>query len=371
MSSKLFSPIALRGLTLPNRIVVSPMCQYSCDDGVAGDWHTVHLGTLANSGAGLLIAEATAVTPEGRISPNCPGLYNDETEAGFARVLKTVRAAGSAHLGIQIAHAGRKGSTAAPWVGRGAVAKADGGWDVVGPSPLPFTEGWLVPEALDRAGMEAIRDAFVLAAGRAAALGFDFVELHSAHGYLLSSFVSPLSNRREDGYGGTLENRMRFPLEVAAAVRKAWPSDKPMGVRINGTDWVDGGWTGDDAVVYAAAMKEAGVDIVTISSGGVDPRQQVPPEPGYQVPIAARVKAEAGVPTIAVGLITDPQQAEQIVADGKADMVALARGMLFNPRWALHAALALGVEVGYPPQYSRATPETWAPAKDSIAGGRR
>lgn len=368
MSSKLFSPIELRGLTLPNRIVVSPMCQYCVEDGVVGDWHRVHLGTLANSGAGLLIVEATAVTPQGRISPGCPGLYNDETEAGFAAVLKTVRAAGMAHLGIQLGHSGRKGSTAAPWLGRGPLGPDEGGWDVVGPSPLPFDEGWPVPAPLDRAGMEEIRDAFVSATGRAAALGFEYVEMHSAHGYLLSSFVSPLSNRREDEYGGTRDNRLRFPLEVAAAVRGAWPLERPMGVRINGTDWVEGGWTPEDAVYYAAALKEVGVDIVTVSSGGIDPRQKVPPKPGYQVPIAAKVGTEADIPVIAVGLITDPHHAESIVAGGDADMVALARGMLFNPRWGLHAALALGVEVEYPPQYRRAAPEAWAPAKDCIAG---
>ncbi len=368
MSSKLFSTIELRGLKLPNRIVVSPMCQYCVEDGVVGDWHRVHLGMLANSGAGLLIVEATAVTAQGRISPGCTGLYNDETEAAFTRVLETVRAVGSAHLGIQIGHSGRKGSTAAPWVGRGSVARADGGWDVVGPSPIAFTEGWLVPRQLDRAGMDDIREAFVSATHRAARLGFEFLELHSAHGYLLSSFVSPLSNRRKDEYGGSRENRMRFPLEVARAVREAWPSDRPMSVRINGTDWVDGGWTPDDAVAYAAALKACGVDIVTVSSGGIDPNQQVPVKPGYQVPIAAKVRREAGIPTITVGMITAPKQAESIIVDGDADMVALARGMLFNPRWAKHAAVALGVEVDYPPQYQRAAPAAWPPAKDSIAG---
>lgn len=368
MSSKLFSPIELRGLTLPNRIVVSPMCQYSVEDGVVGDWHRVHLGMLANSGAGLLIVEATAVTPQGRISPGCTGLYDDETEAAFADVLATVRSVGRAHLGIQLGHSGRKGSTAAPWVGRGPVAKEDGGWDVVGPSPLPFTEGWLVPRQLDRAGMDDIREAFVSAVRRAASLGFEFVELHSAHGYLLSSFVSPLSNRREDEYGGTRENRMRFPLEVAAAVREAWPSDRPMSVRINGSDWIEGGWTPDDAAAYAAALKDVGVDIVTVSSGGIHPDQQVPVKPGYQVPIAAKVRKEADIPTITVGMITDPRQAESIVAEGDADMVALARGMLFNPRWGMHAAVALGAQVDYPPQYQRASPENWPPARDSIAG---
>ncbi len=367
MSSKLFSPIELRGLELPNRIVVSPMCQYCVEDGVVGDWHRVHLGMLANSGAGLLIVEATAVTPQGRISPGCTGLYDDETEVAFAHVLQTVRAVGSAHLGIQLGHSGRKGSTAAPWVGRGAVAKADGGWDVVGPSPLAFTEGWLVPQQLDRAGMDEIRNAFVSATQRAARLGFEFLELHSAHGYLLSSFVSPLSNRREDEYGGSRGNRMRFPLEVAAAVRAVWPSDRPMSVRINGTDWVDGGWSPEDAVAYAAALKDCGVDIVTVSSGGIDPKQQVPVKPGYQVPIAAKVRKEAGIPTITVGMITAPRQAESIIADGEADMVALARGMLFNPRWAKHAAVTLGVAVDYPPQYQRAAPEAWPPAKDSVA----
>jgi len=368
MSSKLFSSIELRGLTLPNRIVVSPMCQYSAENGIVGDWHRVHLGMLANSGAGLLIVEATAVTPQGRISPGCTGLYNDETEAAFARVLETVRAVGSAHLGIQLGHSGRKGSTAAPWVGRDSLAPEDGGWEVVGPSPLPFTDGWLIPDPLDRAGMDKIRDAFVSSARRATTLGFEFLELHSAHGYLLSSFLSPLSNRRDDEYGGTRENRMRFPLEVATAVRDVWPHERPMSVRINGTDWVDGGWTPDDAVAYAAALKNVGIDIVTVSSGGIDPRQQVPVEPGYQAPIAAKVKREAGMPAITVGMIIDPHQAESIVADGTADMVALARGMLFNPRWGKHAAVALGVQMEYPPQYRRAAPDAWPPAKDSIAG---
>jgi len=368
MSSKLFSPIELRGLSLPNRIAVSPMCQYSAENGVVGDWHRVHLGMLANSGAGLLIVEATGVTPEGRISLGCPGLYNDETEAAFARVLDTVRAVGSAHLGIQLGHSGRKGSTTAPWLGRGPLAPEEGGWEVVGPSPIAFADGWPVPRQLDQAGMDEIREAFVSATHRAAALGFEYLELHSAHGYLLSSFVSPLSNRRDDDYGGTRENRMRFPLEVAAAVREAWPSDRPMGVRINGTDWVEGGWTPDDAVAYAAALRETGADIVTVSSGGIDPRQQVPVEPGYQVPIAARAKNEAGIRTMTVGMIIDPHQAEAAIADGKADMVALARGMLFNPRWGKHAAVALGVQVDYPPQYQRASPELWPPAKDSIAG---
>jgi NADPH2 dehydrogenase len=366
MSSKLFSPIELRGLTLPNRIVVSPMCQYSALDGNVGDWHRVHLGSLACSGAGLLVVEATAVLPEGRISPGCPGLWSDENEAAFAGVLECVRNAGGAHLGIQIAHAGRKASTFSPWQGRGPVPADQGGWPSVGPSADPFADGYPAPRALDRAGMDRVRDAFVEAARRAARLGFEYLELHSAHGYLLSSWVSPLSNRRDDEYGGSLENRLRFPVEVAAAVREVWPAERPLGVRINGSDWVEGGWTPDDAVAYAAALKSAGADIIDVSSGGVDPRQQVSSEPGYQVPFAAKIRQEAGIPTIAVGLITDPRQAEAIVADGKADMVALARGMLFNPRWPLHAALALGVDVPWPPQYERAGPALWPPAKSLV-----
>ena len=366
LESHLFSPFKLRELTLANRIVVSPMCQYSALDGNVGDWHRVHLGMLANSGAGLLMVEATGVLPEGRISPDCTGLWNDENEAAFASVLETVRAVSDIPLGIQIAHAGRKASTFAPWRGRGPVPAEQAGWRTVGPSAIAFAEGYPAPQELDRAGMDRIRNAFVAAARRAARLGFEFLELHSAHGYLMSSWVSPLSNRREDDYGGSLENRLRFPVEIAAAVREAWPADRPMSTKINGSDWIEGGWTPADAVAYAAALKSAGVDIIDVSSGGIDPRQQVSTEPGYQVPFSAKIREEAGIPTIAIGLITDPRQAEAIIADGKADMVALARGMLFNPHWGLHAAAALGVDVPWPNQYQRAGPQLWAPAKSLV-----
>ncbi len=366
MDSQLFSPFRLREVTFANRIVVSPMCQYSAVDGNVGAWHKVHLGALANSGAGLLFVEATAVLPEGRISPGCPGLWNDENEAAFATVLETVRAVSDVTLGIQIAHAGRKASTFAPWQGRGPVPAGQGGWQPVGPSAIPFADGYPVPQELDRAGMDTVREAFVEATRRAARLGFEVLELHSAHGYLMSSWVSPLSNRREDDYGGSLENRLRFPIEVATAVREAWPAGRPLSMRINGSDWVEGGWTPDDAVIYAAALKSAGVDIIDVSSGGVDPRQKVSTEPGYQVSFSEQVRRDADIPTIAVGLITDPHQAEAIVADGKADMVALARGMLFNPHWGLHAALALGVDVPWPNQYERAGPNLWAPAKSLV-----
>jgi 2,4-dienoyl-CoA reductase-like NADH-dependent reductase (Old Yellow Enzyme family) len=280
------------------------------------------------------------------------------------RVVDFVRTISPIAVGVQIGHAGRKASAQRPWEGRGALVEGEGAWQTIAPSAIPLAAGWHTPHALDRAGMNAVRDAFAASARRALRIGLDFVELHSTHGYLLSEFLSPLSNRREDEYGGSLENRMRFPLEVAAAVRDAWPRDKALGAKISGTDFADGGWTVEDAVAYARELKKRGLDYVTVSGGGVVLDARVPTGPGYQVPYAERVKREVGITTGAVGLISDPHQAEEIIASGKADFVSLARGMLFDPRWPWHAALALGAEIKYPPQYDRVSPKSWPPAKE-------
>ncbi|HVY82241.1 MAG TPA: NADH:flavin oxidoreductase/NADH oxidase [Steroidobacteraceae bacterium] len=354
--SKLFSPFTLRDLTVANRIVVSPMCQYSAENGAATDWHTVHLGHLALSGAGLLFTEATAVEPDGRISPADLGLYDDATEEALARVLDTIRNYSNALVGIQLAHAGRKASTRVPWEGSGQISSATGGWIPSAPSALPYNEGDVAPIALDAAGLQRVRNAFAQAAARAARLDLDVIEIHSAHGYLLHEFLSPLSNRRTDEYGGSLENRMRFPLEIFDIVRAAFPASKPVGVRVSATDWVEGGWDLEQTIAFAKELQRRGVDFVDVSSGGLSPAQKIPLAPGYQVPFARAVKQAAGVNTIAVGLITEPRQAEEIIANEQADMVALARAMLYNPRWPWHAAAALGASVTAPPQYWRGAP---------------
>ena len=356
MTSALFSPLRLRGLTLANRIIVSPMCQYSAEEGSANDWHLIHLGHLALGGAGLLFVEATAVEPIGRITPGCHGLYSDENERALGRVVATIRRHSPIKLGIQLAHAGRKGSSEVPWRGGMLIPPEQGGWRPVAPSALPQHPQESAPVALDRAGITRIRNAFVAAARRASRLGFDALELHSAHGYLLHEFLSPISNQRDDEYGGTRENRMRFPLEVFEAVRAAWPADKPLGVRISSTDWVDGGWDIEDSVALARELKARGCDWIDCSGGGVSPQQKIPLGPGYQVPFARRIRAEVGIATTGVGLITDTKQAEAIVASGDADMVAMARAMLYDPRWAWHAAAALGGEVHAPEQYWRCAP---------------
>jgi NADPH2 dehydrogenase len=356
MTSALFSPIRLRNLALRNRIVVSPMCQYSAADGSATDWHLIHLGQLSLGGAALLFVEATAVEAIGRITPGCLGLYSDENERALGQVVATVRKYSPVALGIQLAHAGRKGSSEVPWRGGQLIPLDRGGWRPVAPSPVAQLPGEDPPEPLDRAGMSRIRDGFVGSARRALRLGFDAIELHSAHGYLLHEFLSPVSNKREDKYGGSRENRMRFPLEVFDAVRAVWPAGKPLGVRISSTDWVEGGWAIEDSVALAAELKRRGCDWIDCSSGGVSPQQKIALGPGYQVPFARRIRAEAGIATIGVGLITDTQQAETIVASGDADMIALARGMLYDPRWAWHAAATLGGEVNAPEQYWRCPP---------------
>ena len=373
MSSQLFSPIALRELTLANRIVVSPMCQYSAADGSATDWHLMHLGNLALSGPGLLIIEATGVEARGRITKGCLGLYCDAHEAALARVIGFCRQHGNAKIGIQLGHAGRKASAQRPWEGRGPLAAGEGAWQAVAPSPISGSSAgssattvqaraWPTPRMLDRAGLDKIRDAFVASTMRSERLGIDLIELHMAHGYLLHSFLSPISNRREDEFGGSIDNRMRFPLEVCDAVRAAWPQDKPLGVRVSASDWVDAGWSIADTVVFASALKKRGCDFLCASSGGVSDQQKLELGPGYQVPFAAQIRRETGITTMAVGMILEPSHAESIVTDGRADMVALARGLLYDPRWAWHAAQALGAKASYPVQYERSEPSLWPQA---------
>jgi len=361
MPSQLFSPLHLRQTTLANRIVVSPMCQYSATDGVPGDWHLMHLGSFAVSGPGLVFTEATAVEAIGRITPGCTSLYNDQQQEAWARIVKFMHEHGTAKVGLQLAHAGRKASTAAPWLGGKPLAGDGGAWDAIGPSPTPFADGWPVPVAMDAKAMDRVKGTFVETAGRALEIGFDLIELHAAHAYLMSSFLSPLSNQRTDDYGGSRENRMRFPLEVFEAVRAVWPEEKPLGMRISASDWQDDGWTIEDSVALTKQLKARGCDFIDCSSGGntADRPPVGPGKPGYQVPLAAQIKREAEIPTIAVGMIRDPELAESIVAEGKTDLVALARGMLYDPRWSWHAAETLGAEADYPPQYARSRPETW------------
>ncbi|MFM1991893.1 MAG: hypothetical protein RJA99_4850 [Pseudomonadota bacterium] len=369
---RLFSPFTLRGLALPNRIVVSPMCQYSAVDGRATDWHLVHLGQMAASGAGLLLLEATAVEPIGRITPGCLGLWDDDTEAALARALGAVRAVSSMPVGIQLGHAGRKGSSGRPWELGGLIPPSAGGWTTVAPSAVPHADGEAAPQALDDAQIAALVARFADATRRAARLGLQAIELHAAHGYLMHQFLSPIANRRTDRWGGSLENRMRFPLAVFDAVRTEWPSDRPLGVRVSATDWVDGGWDLEQTLAFAKALAARGCDWIDASSGGVSPLQKIPLGPGYQVPFAERLRAEVDVPAvIAVGLITEPAQAEAIVADGRADLVALARGLLWNPRWPWHAAAALGASVDVPRPYWRAQPREFKDVFGAIRFGQR
>ena len=353
----LFDSLALGPVILPNRLAVAPMCQYSAADGCAGEWHLQHLPSLAMSGAGLVMVEATGVERRGRITHGCLGLYSDDCEAALARALSAARrVAGPARFGIQLAHAGRKASSQLPWEGGRALRNDEDPWPADSASALAFDDGWHVPEALDEDGMARVTDAFVHAARRAVRLGFEVIELHSAHGYLLHQFLSPLSNQRDDGYGGPLANRMRFPLEVFEAVRQAFRADRPVWVRLSATDWVPGGWDVEDSVAFGLALKARGCAALHVSSAGVSPRQQIPLGPGYQVPLAQRLKQACGLPTMAVGLITEPAQAEAILAEGQADAVALARGLLYNPRWPWHAAAALGASVDAPHQYWRSQP---------------
>ncbi len=358
--SRLFEPWQIGELHLPNRIVIAPMCQYSASDGSPGDWHIIHLGHLALSGAGLLIVEATAVSAEGRITPGDLGLYSDANEAALGRVLGAVRAHSAIKLGLQLAHAGRKASSRAPWLGGKQIRLGEAGsWRAVAPSAVPHSPSEDAPLALDAAGRQKVRDDFVATARRAALLGFDGVEIHAAHGYLLHQFLSPIANKRDDEYGGSLENRMRFPLEIFDAVRAVFPAERPVWARISATDWVPGGWDIEGTVALSRALRERGCAAIHVSSGGVSPQQDIKPGPGYQVPFAQRVKTEVGLPTIAVGLITEAAQAETIVATGEADAVSLARAMLYDPRWPWHAAAKLGAQVQAPHQYWRSQPREY------------
>lgn len=354
--SQLFSPYSLGELVLKNRIVIAPMCQYSADNGDATDWHLIHLGQLALSGAGLLIIEATAVEPEGRISPADLGLWSDQNQAALARVVDAVRQYSPMPIAIQLAHAGRKASSRVPWEGGQLIAPEQGGWRPLAPSAMAYSLDEPPPAALDRAGMQRILHGFVRAAQRAHQIGIDAIELHAAHGYLLHQFLSPLSNTRTDSYGGALENRMRFPLEVFDAVRSAVPARMPVGVRISGTDWVAGGWDIGQSVAFGHALRQRGCAFVHMTSGGLSPLQQIPVGVNFQVPFAETLRRETGLPAIAVGLITEAEQAEAIISEGRADLVALARGILFDPRWPWHAAVRLGAQVDAPPQYWRSQP---------------
>lgn len=356
MTSRLFSPLQFGLLTLSNRIVVSPMCQYSAEDGSATAWHRVHLGQMAQSGAGLLFIEATAVEAIGRITPGCLGLYSDENERALGAVLDDIRTFSDMPIGIQLGHAGRKASSARPWDGGQLLDTTQGGWPTVAPSAIPHAPHEAAPLALDAAGLARVRRAFVDAARRAASLGLQAVELHCAHGYLLHQFLSPLSNQRTDAYGGSLDNRMRFPLDVFDAVREALPAQIPLGVRVSATDWVDGGWDTEQTIVFAQLLEARGCAWLDVSSGGVSPLQNIPVGPGYQVPLANAIRRVVRMPIIAVGLITEPQQAEAILQEGSADLVALARAMLWNPRWPWHAAAALKASVNVPHQYWRSEP---------------
>jgi 2,4-dienoyl-CoA reductase-like NADH-dependent reductase (Old Yellow Enzyme family) len=370
---RLFDPIQLRGLELPNRIVVSPMCQYSAVDGRATDWHLIHWGQLLLSGAAMTTIEATGVSPEGRITPGCLGLYDDACEAALAdRLGRARRQAPPTAVALQLAHAGRKGSSARPWEG-GALLSADaGGWTPVAPSAIAHADGEAPPAALDGAGLARIRDAFAAAAKRAQRIGIDALELHCAHGYLLHEFLSPISNRRDDAYGGTLANRMRYPLEVFDAVRAAWPDDRPLGVRISAVDWVDGGWTLDESIEFARELAKRGVDWVDVSSAGVSPRQRITATgPGVHVPFAREIRRATGVTTMAVGLVTEPKHADAIIADGDADLVAMARAFLREPRWPWRAAAELGATVRGVPQYWRALTKENAGIFGPLRAGQR
>lgn len=357
MTHKLFTPWTIRSIELRNRIIVAPMCQYSTPDGVASDWHMVHLGSRAVGGAGLVMAEASAVSPEGRISPRDLGIWNDQQAAALMPVVKFIKDHGAV-AAIQIAHAGRKASTQPPFIENGAPIgpAAENGWHPVGPSAIPFSAKHTVPHALSEQDLKKVLGDFVAAAQRALHAGFQVLELHMAHGYLLHSFLSPISNQRGDAYGGSLENRMRLPLEITDAVRAVWPDHLPLWVRISATDWVRGGWDLEQSIHLSKALQEKGVDVIDCSSGGMTPDAVIPAGPGFQTPFASTIREKVGIPTVAVGLITQAMQAEHILVTEQADGVALARELLRNPYWPLHAAGELGFDLTWPEQYDRAKP---------------
>jgi 2,4-dienoyl-CoA reductase-like NADH-dependent reductase (Old Yellow Enzyme family) len=370
--SHLFQPLTIGNVEFANRIVVAPMCQYSAVEGCATDWHVIHLGQLAQSGAGMLVIEATAVVEEGRITAGDLGLYSDANEAALARVLAAVRPYATTRIGMQLAHAGRKASSRVPWEGGAQIPLGEpGSWTAFAPSALPHTPGEQPPAALDAAGLARVRDGFAAAAARAARLGLEFLELHCAHGYLLHEFLSPVANRRNDAYGGSLENRMRFPLEVFEAVRAAFPAERPVWARVSATDWVEGGWDLPSTAAFGHALAARGCAALHVSTGGISPLQKIPLGAGYQVPHARRLKAEVGLPTITVGLITEPDHAECILAAGDADAVAIARAMLYDPRWPWHAAAKLGATVKAPPQYWRSQPREFKALFEGAAVGQR
>ena len=352
-STRLFTPLKIRGVELRNRIAVSPMCQYSAVQGVAQPWHMVHLGARAVGGAGLVITEASGVSPEGRISPECLGIWNETQAEALKPIVDFIRSQGAV-AGIQLAHAGRKASTFSPWKGRGTVPLSQGGWKPLAPSALAFDESSPVPTALDSKGIAQIKQQFVSSAKLALQAGFQVIELHMAHGYLLHEFLSPLSNQRSDAYGGSLENRMRFPIEVAHAVREVMPPNAPLFARISATDWVEGGWDLEQSVALSTALKESGVDLIDCSSGGTTPTAKIPAGPNFQVPFASRIKKDSGLLSGAVGFITEPEQAEKILQESHADLVLLAREFLRDPQWPLHAAYKLGAEIQWPNPYARA-----------------
>jgi 2,4-dienoyl-CoA reductase-like NADH-dependent reductase (Old Yellow Enzyme family) len=351
--TQLFTPLEIRSVRFRNRVAVSPMCQYSCDDGFATAWHLVHLGSRAVGGAALVMVEASAVEAHGRISPADLGIWKDAHIESLSHIAPFIKKQGAVP-GIQLAHAGRKASTRIPWEGGTTIPVSEGGWQPVAPSAIPFRDGDAAPAELSRTEIRGIVDAFAAAAHRARTAQFEVVEIHGAHGYLINEFLSPLSNRRTDEYGGSFENRTRFALDVARAVRSAWPDELPLFMRISATDWVEGGWDLDQSVRLSGQLKDAGVDLIDCSSGGVVPYAKIPLGPGYQVPFAERIRSETGILTGAVGMITEPEQADQIIRNGQADIVLLARAMLRDPYWALHAAKALGSEAPVPVQYGRA-----------------
>jgi 2,4-dienoyl-CoA reductase-like NADH-dependent reductase (Old Yellow Enzyme family) len=350
--TRLFSPLKLRSIELKNRIAVSPMCMYSAVNGVPNDWHMVHLGSRAVGGAGLVIVEATGVRADGRISPGCLGLWNQEQLEKFKPIVQFIKNQGTV-AGIQLAHAGRKASTDIAWKGGKPLTPEQGSWATVAPSALPFGEGWHTPHELTGSEIKQLLKDYLHSTELALKAGFQLIELHMAHGYLMHEFLSPLSNHRTDNYGGSLENRMRFPLEVAKAIRQAWPEELPLIVRISATDWVENGWDLEQSIHFAKELKKIGVDLIDCSSGGNVPKAKIPVGPGYQVPLAEGVRAGAEIATGAVGMITDPHNAEEILQSGKADLILMAREMLRDPYWPLHAAKKLGVDVTWPAQYGR------------------
>jgi 2,4-dienoyl-CoA reductase-like NADH-dependent reductase (Old Yellow Enzyme family) len=355
--SKLFEPFQFGSITLPNRIVIAPMCQYSAEDGCMTDWHLIHLGHLALSGAALLTIEATAVSPEGRITYADVGLYSDRAEGCLGRTIEGIRRHSPIPIGIQLAHAGRKASTQVPWLGGAQIRPdAENGWQTLAPSAIPFASGQAAPAELTREQMTEIRRAFVSAARRTVTIGIDLIQLHAAHGYLLHQFLSPISNRRADEYGGSLENRMRFPIEVFEAVKDVVPSDYPVSVRVSGTDWIEGGWAIEETIILCRELERRGCDAIHVSSGGLAPEQKIPVGPSYQVPLARSVKTAVRIPVVAVGLITGFEQAEAIISTGDADFIALARGILYDPRWPWHAAAFFGEQIRAPKQYLRSEP---------------